>query len=132
MSNVVFVMGTCALLLLYIYFSSSAKIVHQLPTPDSGVKYVGTVTATLEPGIDNLQQSIVSASQGIPWITIHNHTDSELHLKDVELYIPPHCSVKFSGRYSRGVMYGTIFTATSGLYPSYQVQSPITDLHFSI
>lgn len=92
--------------------------------------HVGMITSKVVQ-TSNLVNTGWSAVQGVPVLTFHNETSMHLSINS-NINVPPHSFINYSGRDQRGVRMGTILRDTEGIFPTFKIKVPATDIYWGV
>lgn len=97
--------------------------------------HIGTTTTRSIGETNEMQTSGTNqgvATLGGTFIRIHNTTRMPLSLNNGKIIVPPEDYTRFRGYEEMGVPLGMYFKDDEGLYSTYQLTSPYTDLYFGV
>jgi hypothetical protein len=73
-----------------------------------------------------------NAVNGQPWLKIHNLTELPIKLNGGKIVVKPHDTTRYLGYLHQGVPLGTNLEDDEGIYPTFQVLYPSTDVYFGV
>lgn len=73
----------------------------------------------------------LNAVQGLPWVRIHNLTDTLISLNE-NISIPPDNILFYKGEDHFGVRLGTVFRNYDGIFPNFIFSVPATDIYYGV
>lgn len=79
----------------------------------------------------NIGRPGMHAVQGMPWIKIHNFTDYPLEINE-NINISPGGTLRYAGRDFYGVRLGTVFEDKDGIFPTFILTIPCTDVYYGV
>ena len=94
---------------------------------------IGMVTTLWKAGDPGhtVQQAGSGGVQGMPHIRIHNLAEVPLSL-NYNIRIPPKETLHYRGEHALGVRLGLILKDNNGMYPTTQINKPVTDLYYGV
>jgi hypothetical protein len=92
--------------------------------------HVGMITSKMV-GNNGITKTGWTAVQGRPFVTIHNQTGIDLGINH-NINIPAYTYLNYSGRDNFGVRLGTILTDSEGIFPSFKMKQPATDIYWGV
>jgi hypothetical protein len=93
--------------------------------------HIGMITTRWTAGDPGQDQQRTISTQGVPFIRIHNTTNSILCL-NYNICVQPQSVLRYTGEHKAGVALGLYLKDQSGLYPEVQINKPVTDIYYGV